>query len=181
LKTLKSCQAALALAILALAGCSTGSTNSSGVAAGIRTSLDQADLKDVSVSQDLEKGVVTLSGHAAADREKAKAESIARSFAGNEVVSNQIAVLPPGSENRTAAINADLDKGIEGNLDAALLRDHLHEGVTYAVKNHVVTLTGAVDSHKKRARAEEVAAAVLNVQQVVNELQVKAQKASSSN
>jgi osmotically-inducible protein OsmY len=55
-----------------------------------------------------------------------------------------------------------------------------YKTVKYAVKNHVVTLTGEVGSQAKRARAEDVAAAVLNVQQVVNELQVKEQKASSS-
>jgi osmotically-inducible protein OsmY len=38
-----------------------------------------------------------------------------------------------------------------------------------------------VDSQAKRAYAEKVAAAVPNVQQVVNELQVKDQKASSTN
>jgi hypothetical protein len=37
-----------------------------------------------------------------------------------------------------------------------------------------------VDSQSKRARAAEVASAVLNVYQVVNELQVKGQKASSN-
>jgi osmotically-inducible protein OsmY len=45
----------------------------------------------------------------------------------------------------------------------------------------VVTLTGDVNSQAKRAQAEQVAAAVLNVDQVVNELQVKKQKATSSN
>ena len=43
-----------------------------------------------------------------------------------------------------------------------------------------MTLTGDVDSQATRARAEQVASAVLNVQQVVNELQVKGQKATSS-
>jgi hyperosmotically inducible periplasmic protein len=134
-----------------------------------------------SASQDRDKGVVTLGGHVAAEGDKAQAESIARSFAGAEVVSNQIAVIPPGAESKAREINTDLDKGIESNLDAALIEGRLHESVKYAVKNHVVTLTGEVDSQSKRARAEEVASAVLNVQQVVNELQVKAQKASSSN
>ena len=77
-------------------------------------------------------------------------------------------------------MNTDLDKGIESNLDAALIKNQLHESVSYAVKNHVVTLTGDVDSQSKRARAEEVASAVVNVDQVVNELQVKEQKATSS-
>ena len=76
-------------------------------------------------------------------------------------------------------MNSDLDTGIESNLDAALIKDKLHESVKYAVKNHVVTLTGEVDSQSKRARAGKVASAVLNVQQVVNELQIKAQRASS--
>jgi osmotically-inducible protein OsmY len=186
MKTLKSCGATLAVVaavavIATLAGCSTTTTKAGDVSDSIRSSLDQAGLKDVSVSQDRDKGVVTLGGHAPAEGDKAQAESIARSFAGTEVVSNQIAVLAPGAESKTAAINSDLDKGIESNLDAALLRDRLHESVKYSVKNHVVTLTGEVDSQSKRARAQEVASAVVNVQQVVNELQVKAQKASSSN
>jgi osmotically-inducible protein OsmY len=164
-----------------LAGCSTASTSAPDVSGSIRASLDQAGLKDVSASQDRDKGVVTLSGHVAAEGDKAQAESIARSFAGAEVVSNQIAVISPGAESKTREINTDLDQGISSNLDAALIKDRLHESVKYAVKNHVVTLTGVVDSQSKRARAEVVASAVLNVQQVVNELQVKAQKASSSN
>ena len=77
-------------------------------------------------------------------------------------------------------MNSDLDKGIEQNLDAALIQSKLHDGVKYAVKSGVVTLTGEVDSQAKRREAAKVAGAVPNVQQVVNELQVKNQKASSS-
>ena len=182
MKTLKPCLASLALvAAGVLAGCSTSSTQAADVSAGIRASLDQAGLKDVSASQDRDKGVVTLTGQVGADADKAQAEAIARSLAGAEVVSNQIAIVPPGVESKAREINSDLDKGIASNLDAALLEGRLHESVKYAVKNHVVTLTGEVDSQAKRARAEGIATAVLNVQQVVNELQVKAQKASSSN
>ena len=136
--------------------------------------------KDVSVSQDRDKGVVTLGGHVAADSDKSQAESIARSIAGTQVVSNQIAVLPLGAESEAKTVNTELDKAIEHNLDAALIQDKLHESVKYAVKNHVVTLSGEVDSQSKRARAEEVASRVPNVQQVVNELQVKEQKATES-
>ena len=184
MKTIKTRLAFLALAVAivgTLAGCSTASTRVPDASDSIRASLDQAGLKDVSASQDRDKGVVTLSGNVAADADKAQAESIARSFAGAEVVSNQIAVLPPGAESKAKAINSDLDKGIESNLDAALIENRLHEGVKYTVKNNVVTLTGEVDSQSKRARAQSVASSVQNVQQVVNELQVKAQKASSSN
>lgn len=182
MKPLKPSLAILAVALVGtLTGCSTTSTKGVDVSGNIRTSLDQAGLRDVSASQDVDKGVVTLGGHVAADGDKMQAESIAKSFAGTEVVSNQIAVLPPGAEHKTAEINSDLDKGIASNLDAALIKGRLHESVKYAVKNSVVTLTGEVDSQSKRARAQDVASAVLNVQQVVNELQVAGQKASSSN
>ncbi len=181
MKALKPCLCLLAVVVVGtLVGCSATPTKTTDVSDSIRTSLDKAGYKDVSVSQDRDKGVVTLGGHVAADGDKSKAESIARSIAGAQVVSNQIAVIPPGAESDAKTVNSDLDKAIESNLDAALIKEKLHESVKYAVKNHVVTLTGEVDSQSKRARAEKVASAILNVQQVVNELQVKRQKASSS-
>jgi len=182
MKTLKPCLSLLAVMMIgALAGCSTTTTKAADVSGSLRTSLDQAGLKDVSAAQDRDKGVVTLGGHVPGDRDKMQAESIAQSIAGAQVVSNQIAVIPPGAEREAKAVNSDLDKAIEKNLDAALIEAKLHDHVTYGVKNHVVTLTGEVDSQSKRARAETVASAVLNVQQVVNELQITKQKASSSN
>jgi len=170
---------AVAIAAL-LAGCSTTSTQAPDVTATVRTTLDQAGFKDVSATQDREKGVVTLGGHVAADEDKLRAEALVKSVAGPQVVSNQIAVLPPGVESDAKKVNSDLDKGVENNLDAVLVAEKLHDNVKYAVKNHVVTLTGEVDSQAKRSRAEAVARSVPNVQQVVNELQVKAQKATSS-
>jgi osmotically-inducible protein OsmY len=101
-------------------------------------------------------------------------------LAGTQVVADQIATLPPGLEKETKAVNSDLDEGIEKNLDAALIQSNLLKSVKYEVKNGVVTLTGEVNSQNKRARAEKVATSVPNVQQVVNNLQIKDQKASSS-
>jgi hyperosmotically inducible protein len=171
------------LALLAagtVAGCSGTNAQSPEVTDNIRKSLDQAGLKDVTVSQDRDKGVVTLGGQVRSDNDKSQAESLAKSYAGAQVVADQIAVIPAGIEKETKAINADLDKGIEKNLDAALLQNKMHESVKYAVKNGVVTLSGEVNSQNKRDHAERVATRVPNVQQVVNDLQVKDQKASSS-
>jgi osmotically-inducible protein OsmY len=170
------------IAVGTLTGCSTTSTGAD-ITGSIRTSLDQANLKDVSASEDRGKGVVTLGGHVAGENDKTQAESIARSFAGSEVVSNQIAVVPQGvgSDAKGARkVNTDLDNGIGSNLDAALTQDKIRH-VKYQVKNQVVTLTGNVGSEGARTQAETLAAGVPNVQQVVNELQVKNQKASSSN
>ena len=87
---------------------------------------------------------------------------------------------PPGAESEAKAINSDLDAGIEKNLDAALIKNRLHKGISYDVKNGVVTLTGEVNSESKRKRVEQVASTVPNVQQVVNELQIKERKATST-
>jgi osmotically-inducible protein OsmY len=162
-----------------LLGCSSA-TKSPDVSDSIRKSLDQAGLKDVSVNQDRDKGVVTLGGHVPSEGDKSQAESIARSIGGGQVVSNQIGVIPPATEREAKTVNSDLDKGIEKNLDAALIQHRLNKGVKYDVKNGVVTLTGEVNSQARRGQVEKAASAVPNVQQVVNELQVKDQKATSS-
>ena len=181
MKTLKPCLMFLAvLAFGILSGCSANSTQSPDIANSLRKALDQAGLKDVSASQDRDKGVVTLGGHVPADADKQQAESLARSVAGSQVVANQIAVIPVGGEKDAKAVNGDLDAGIEKNLDAVLIQNKLHDNVKYTVKNSVVTLTGEVNSETLRAQAQQMATTVPNVQQVVNELQVKNQKATSS-
>ena len=174
---------ALCVALLcagAIAGCSNGESKSPDVADRIRRDLTQAHLGDVSVSQDREKGVVTLGGHVNSDADKAQAETIAKSDAAGQVVALEIAVLPQGADSNLKTANADVDKGIGENLDAALLQAHLDKGVRHDEKNGVVTLKGEVNSQTKRDRIEKLASGVPNVQQVVNELEVKNQKATSS-
>lgn len=168
------------LIIGSLTACSDTPTKSPDVAGNIRTSLDQAGLKDVSVSQDRDKGVMTLTGSTATDADKAQAELIAKSFAGTQVVSYQIAVRPPGAESVAKKVDSDLDKGIEKNFDAVLVRHKLDGDVKYDVKNGVITLNGKVNSQSKRAWVEKLATGVPNVKQVVNEIEVKNQKATSS-
>jgi osmotically-inducible protein OsmY len=150
------------------------------VADNIRKSLDQANYKDVSVSQDRDKGVVTLTGTTLSESDKAQAESIAKGIAGPQVVSNQIAVRPPGNESMAKKVDSDHDSAIEKNLHALLVQNKLDRAVKYDVKNAVVTLTGEVNSQNRSMAVEKMASGVPNVQQVVNELQIKDQKATST-
>jgi hyperosmotically inducible periplasmic protein len=161
-----------------LSGCST-ENKSPDVSGQIRNSLDQAGLKNVSVSQDREKGVVTLKGSTMSDSDKAQAESIAKSIATSQVVANEIAVRPPGDESTARKVESDTDKGIKKNLDAVLISHRLDNDVKYEVKNGVITLTGKVNSQSQRKAVQQLAAGVPNVRQVVNELKVTNQKASS--
>jgi hyperosmotically inducible protein len=161
-----------------LAGCSAAG-KSPDVTDGIRASLDQNGLKTVSVSQDRDKGVVTLSGQVAADADKAQAESLAKSIAGSQVVANEIIVTPPGIESDAKKINSALDDAVSSDLKAYFIQYGLSDSVSYSVHGGVVTLTGRVDTEAKRAHAEKLASSVKNVTQVVNEIQVKDQKATS--
>ncbi len=168
------------LAIVTMVGCWRASAKSPDVSDTIRKSLDQAGLKNVTVSEDRDKGIVTIGGQVGSENDKSQAESLAKSSAGAEVVADQIAVVPVGVEKDAKAMNSDLDQGIEKNLDAALIQNKMHDQVKFSVKNGEVTLTGEVNSQDNRTLAEKVAGAVPNVQQVVNDLQVTNQKASSS-
>jgi len=168
------------LAVGSISGCSSAPTKSVDVADSIRRSLDQAGLKDVGVSQDRDKGVVTLTGTTTSEGDKSQAESIARSVGGGQVISDQIGVRPAGGESLAKKVDSDLDGGIEKNFDAVLIQHKLDRNVKYGVKNGVITLTGKVNSQARRASVEHLAAGVPNVKQVVNELQVKDQKASST-
>ncbi len=146
----------------------------------VKRSLEQAGLNDVKVDQDREKGVVMLSGQVKSDDEKARAETVAKAAAGNQVVSNQIAVRPAGFESEAKEIASDLDTGIEKNFHAALISNRVDKDVKYEAKNGVLTIKGEVNSQAKRDRLEELAASIPNVKQVVNEIQVKGQKATTT-
>ena len=172
--------ALVAVAIALTLACSDKSAKAPDVSSDIRHSLDQAELNDVSVSQDRDKSVVTLTGKVSSDDDKARAETIAKSIAGSEVVSNEIGVRPADDASTAKKIDSDLDSGIDKNLDAMLIQHRLKKDVSYDVTNGVVTLKGDVPSQSQRASVEKMAGQVPNVKQVVNELEVKHQKATSS-
>jgi len=173
------CSFVLTLMLAATLACTTNA-KSPDVTGSIRNDLKQAGLNDVSVSQDRDKGVVTLSGNVASDADKDRADSIAKARAGNQVVSNEIGVRPNGDESTARKVDSDLDAGINKNLDAMLVQHKLKDNVRYNVENGVVTLKGSVPSPTQRTSVENMAQQVPNVKQVVNELEVKHQKASST-
>lgn len=164
------------LACGAFVGCSNTHKQYPDVSAQVRNALDQAGLKDVSVHQDRDKGVVTLSGTTTSDSDRGQAESIAKSIASAEVVSDQIAVRPTGEESTAKTVDSDIDKGIEKNFDAVLVKHKLNHTVKYDVRNGVVTLSGKVHSEVQRNDVQKLASNVPNVRQVVNELEVPGHK-----
>jgi hyperosmotically inducible periplasmic protein len=163
----------VALCVLSLAACSTTAKTTPDVADGIRKTLERNNLKDVSVSQDRDKGVITLTGHTLSDADKALAESLAKQADPAEIVANEIVVTPPGMESDAKKISSSLDNGIEDNLKAALLKEKVDAGVDYKVVAGVVTLTGKVDTVDIKKKVGRIASEVPNVKEVVNDLRVK--------
>jgi hyperosmotically inducible protein len=168
------------LAILAAVftiACSQQRAKAPDVSDSIKDSLKAANLGDVKVSQDRDKGVVTLSGDVKTEDDKAQAETIAKQNANGMIIANEIGVRPEGAEGDAKKVDKNLDKGIEDNYRAALTANGMDDQhVHFDSKNGVVTLKGDVDTAAQRETAEKMAAKIPNVSQVVNELQVKGGK-----
>jgi hyperosmotically inducible protein len=169
---------AIPLVVGLAAGCSHRKTPD--VTASVRMALDGAGLNNVTVSDNRDRGVVTLGGQVASDADKTRAESVAEPAAAGQVVADQIQVIPPNAENEAKTVNSDLDAGIKKNVDAELVRNRLNHAVKVDVKNGVVTLKGDVSSSAVRTRAEKIASSVPNVTQVVNEIDIKHHRATST-
>ena len=162
------------LAVLFLtAGCTQTNTRKS-AADAVKQALEQADLKDVSVSDDADKNTVTLGGTLHSNDAKGRAGDIAKQAAPDRTIANEIGVQPVGVESQAKAVAANLDDGIENNYKAALIAKRLDkQSIHYNAKNGVLTLTGSVKAPQQKSEAELLASKVPNVEQVVNQIEVK--------
>lgn len=140
----------------------------------VQTALEQADLKDLSVSEDVDKNTITLEGKVHSDDAKVRAADVAKANAGTRIIVNQVSVEPVGAESEAKDIASNLDDGIENNYKAALTSNGLEkQHIRFDAKNGVLTLKGNVKTPGQRKEAERIAQAVPNVQQVLNEIDVK--------
>jgi hyperosmotically inducible periplasmic protein len=140
----------------------------------VKKALEQADLKDVTVSEDSAKNTITLSGTLHSDDAKSRAGSIAQANAGPRIVANEVGVEPVGNEGQSKKEQSNLDNAIESNYKASLTSRGLDkQRISCNAKNGVLTLKGSVKTPSDRKAAEELAQNVPNVQQVVNEIQVR--------
>lgn len=164
---------AMAALVLCVA-CSSKTGDNVSYKDGVKQALQQADLTDVSVSEDRDKNTVTLAGTVHSDDAKSKAGSVAKSAAGNRIVVNEVSVQPVGAESDAKAIASNLDDGIEKNYKAALISIGLDkQHIDFSAKNGVLVLKGSVKTVAERQEAQTVAANVPNVQQVLNQIDVK--------
>lgn len=140
----------------------------------VKKALEQAELTDVTVSEDQDKNTITLGGTLHSDDAKTKATDVAKAAANTRIIANEISVQPVGAESEARAVASNLDEGIEKNYRAALISNGLDkQHITFNAKNGLLTLTGSVHSNTEKQRAEQLASGIPNVQQVLNQIGVR--------
>jgi len=146
----------------------------------VTNALKNSNLGSVDVSQDRDKGVMTLEGDVAADADKSQAESLAKQAAPDYIVANEIGVRPPQEAN-AGAVASNLDSAIEDNFKAAIKgHENLNDqSISGSAKNGTLKITGSVKTAAQKKEVTTLAKQVPNVQQVVNELEVKPGKHST--
>ncbi|HJT54390.1 MAG TPA: BON domain-containing protein [Candidatus Angelobacter sp.] len=170
--------ATAAMLIAFVIGCNTNKAATPDVKDQVSHALGNAGFKDVKVSADNDKQLVTLHGDVKTQEDKERAEDVAKTASAGWVVANEIGVRPEGVESAARKIDSNVDSAIEKDFKAVLIANHLDsQHIRYDAKNGVLTLKGDVDNTAQREDAEKLAATVPNVQQVVNELDVKGAKA----
>lgn len=141
----------------------------------VNTALTQNNLSAVHVSQDRNKGVITLTGTVPTEAQKEQAESVAREAAGAYDVTDEITVVPPVNANAAQEASSQTDSTIEDQFKTDLTKHALfqHDDISVSSKDGSVTLSGTAKSEYDKRAAEKLAKAIPNVHQVVNEIAVK--------
>lgn len=166
---------------LVIAGCNNQPSHPNEKSA-VTSSLKNNNLGAVDVSQDRDKGVMTLTGKVNSDAMKSQAETLAKQAAPDYTVADEIGVRPAG-ENEAGSVASDRDDAIEDNFKASL-KEHQalnDQSIHCSAKNGTLVLKGTVKTEAQKREAEALAKHVPNVQQVVNEIEVKSGKHSTSN
>ena len=127
--------------------------------------------------------LITLTGNVETSDLKTQAETLARQAAPDYTIANEIGVRPSGDESQARAVSSNLDSAIEKNFKAAIKAHKAldDQSIDYKAKNGTLVLSGSVKTGAQKIEAESLAKKVPNVQQVVNEIEVKPGKHSSAN
>ena len=173
-KTIGGVLSSLLLLLVVAIGCTSHKASVPNVKERVSGALTAAGFKDLTVDVNNDKELITLKGDVKTQADKDRAEQAAKSVSDGFVVSNEIGVRPDGVESAARNIDKNVDEAIEKNFKAVLIANHMdNDHIRYSAKNGVLTLKGNVDSADTRQHAEQLAATVPNVQQVVNELDIR--------
>jgi hyperosmotically inducible periplasmic protein len=157
-------------------GCATPAVDDVGISAKIKGKLAaDPETSAIKIGVDTTNRVVTLSGVVPTEREKAKAEQIARNTEGVSQVVNNVTINPAslGATNvGERARDAANDAAILAKIKTKLLTEGI-TGTNVDVVNGAVTLKGEVENERKSTLAADIARSTEGVKSVENQLVVK--------
>jgi osmotically-inducible protein OsmY len=162
------------LLALASANCERGSVTDSAITAAVKSKLAVGSGNEaINVNVDTRAGVVTLTGAVETQASKEQAERMAASTEGVTRVINNITVVTNDRYNagEGAGMTAS-DLAILSKIKTRYVAEGVI-GVKIGVKDGAVTLKGAVEDARSKARAESIARATSGVREVNNLLKVR--------
>jgi hyperosmotically inducible periplasmic protein len=166
----------IAILTLICSGCTRQAVDDATVSAKVKTGLaGDAETSAIQIGVTTVNGVVTLSGAVPTEREKAKAEQVARGTEGVTQVVNNITIDPNtiGATNvREKTEEAVNDAAILSKIKTKLVLEKI-TGTNVDVVNGEVILKGKVSNEKQITQAEEIARSTNGVKSVNNQLIVK--------
>ncbi len=168
-------------ALLILGACNNNAQHPD-VKDAVDTAMTRHDLGVVKVSQDRDKGVLTLSGDVETPDKKSEAESVAKEAAPGYTIANEIGVRPIGEESQAKAVDSNLDDGIENNYKAAIKahKDLDDQSIHYDAQNGTLVLKGSVKTVAQKKEAALLAKNTPNVKDVIDEIEVNPKKHSTA-
>jgi osmotically-inducible protein OsmY len=166
----------IAILTLTCASCSQQEVDDATISAKVKTRLaGDTETSAIKIGVTTVKGVVTLSGVVPTDREKTKAEQVARETEGVTQVVNNITINPDtiGATNvKERAEEAVNDAAILSKIKTKLVLEKI-TGTNVDVVDGEVTLKGEVSDEKQVTQAAEIARSTNGVKRVNNQLIVK--------
>jgi len=173
--------AVLLMGVLTVAGCNNKAGHADEKPA-VTSALSNNNLGAVNVSQDRDKGVMTLTGNLDSQDQKNQAENLAKQAAPDYTIADEIGVRPPDASGAGSAAS-NRDSAIEDNFKASLKENASlnDQSIHCSAKNGTLVLKGSVKTVAQKREAEKLAKGIQNVEQVVNEIEVNPKKHSTSN
>jgi len=130
--------------------------------------LANPDVSAFDINVDTKNGVIYLKGTVSSENEKRRAEEITHGIEGKVGVVNDLVV----SETARREFTADKDESIQAAVEKRLAENPAFDKVNVAVKDGIVTLTGAVETYELSTEAARLAR-VNGVRAIQNELRVE--------
>jgi len=164
-----------------LAGCNSGPKYPNSKP-NVTSSLAQDDLKNLTIKQDRNRGVITLRGTVASQEQKLQAEDIAKSAAPKYSITDETTVVPTSSSappvpsTVVAATPSQTDVRIQQEFNQKVKLHHSlarpGNTITGTSTNGDLVITGKVRTKSEKREVEKLAKSIPHVQQVEDDLRV---------